>query len=123
MKLADLLETTCRWIYPGTFAGKRYRLYESKFLAVFEGQGTTKDAAEQDALQAAKDAGANMGKRQYFFSPSGKTTFVVYFDRSWCYDIASATRAPQENRCACCSMESFEVACRMAEGHAKDYED
>jgi len=123
MKLADLLETTSRWIYPGIGCGAKHRVFDTKFLGVFTGQGKNKDEAEQSAIQAAKDAGTNQSKRKYFFSPSGKSTFVVYFDGSWCYDIVGATRDANKNVCVCSGIESFEAACRMAASHAKDYED
>lgn len=119
MKLADLLQTTSRMIY----ANRNKRLHETTLLGVFKGQGSTKDEAEAEAIQAAKDAGNAMGKRKYFFSPSGRSTFVVYFDQSWSYDIVGASRDPNKNVCVCSSIESFEAACRMAANHAQDYED
>jgi hypothetical protein len=120
MKISDLIETTTRWIY----SGRRYRLYETTFLGVFTGQGKTKDEAEQAALQAAKDAGDSLDKRKYFYNPTGKTVFVVYFEGSWCYSIINPERvANGHTHPACCSIESFEAACRMAASHAKDYED
>lgn len=118
MKVSDIMGSSPRKSYSG--CGGKTNIYWVSNALGFNGEGKTKEEAESAAIDAAREAAENLGKRAYFFSPSGKTVFAVYFSGTWCYDIMSpALPYPSST----VGIASYEKACQWAKNHSEIYED
>ena len=120
MRVADILNTEKRKSYAGW--GARPETY---FETTVEGPNvvlatsSTRAKAEEKALEALKEQFKNISQRAYFCSPSGRTTFVVYFDQGWAYDTVRDGKSRGSAGCG----GTFEECCGYAKRHAADYEE
>jgi hypothetical protein len=80
--------------------------------------GKTKEAAMRFCLGAVEEQGRNLRKRAYFWSPSGKTVFVVSYQDGWFYEIHSAGRKTPS---CCVTGDTFGDCCQTAARHAAEY--
>jgi hypothetical protein len=85
--------------------------------------GQDKNAAVDNLFAKLTAFLASSGHREYYFSPSGKTCFILYpgFD-GWCYDITS----PEHKHASTCMFNSsmtLEKASEDVRAHALSYED
>lgn len=117
-KLSDIIETAPVRNLFGRGAGYR---------ATFVGTDTsatepTKDHAIAALVNSVTDHLKNSGIRRYFFSPSGRTAFVLYHQiGGWCYDIIKPNQSP--STCAFRSDYTLQKASADVERHAFSYED
>lgn len=121
MKVSDIILSERKWAssYPGM---KGHFYFEARLAGTdeFSRLGKTRDEAEAACLKAVQEQAANLRKRAYFWSPSGKTVFVVSYTDCWHYEITSAGRPVP---CACITGDTFEQCCANAERHAASYEE
>lgn len=116
MKVSDILAATKHtWIgakpvYVCTLTGSSDEI----------ARGSTKEQALSNGVAALRALSAAHAQRAYFWSPSGRTCFVVsYRHGGWGYDIAG----PDRRTSSCATGDTFAECCAAAKSHADAYEE
>jgi hypothetical protein len=116
MKVSDIITTERRTFQNG-------RDYQSTLTGAgdnFSGSGKTPAAAEQALLDSLRAAEKHAYKRRYFWSPSGRTVFFLYWLNGWCYDITDPSR--DHPSITQIGNDSEEEAVKAVQRHAAAYE-
>lgn len=117
MRVEDIIQTTKKRSYA---YGRSEAYYEASINGDLRQTAAKKGDAQKACLVALKVQIANLRRRKYFFSPSGRTVFAVRYLGGWGYDIMSASRS---GPAIVAIGETFDDCCKHAAKHAADFED
>jgi len=118
MKIADLIQTS-RHVERSPYGGRPKPYYRAT-CGNLDATAPTRKEAEEACAETIRATAEHTGCRRYFYSPSGRTVFVVYFAYGrWGYDIMDPSRSVP---CTCSMDGDFRDVCEAAKRHAADYD-
>lgn len=119
MKVSDIIQTSRQREF-AHLGGKGKVYYQASVQGAFRCTADTRKQAEELVVEAVEAQGRHLHDRKYYWSPSGRTVFVVSYANGWGYDIM---RAGSPYASTCVVGDSFQECCEAAESHAAEYEE
>lgn len=118
MKLSDIITTRPAKTMLGRGVGHIASINGADYVSC---SAKTADEAQAKLIELVAEHFRHGHTRRYYFSPSGKTTFVLYHVfGGWCYDIIrpGMTSPSTCSMAANCALDSADKSVRR---HAEDY--